>query len=67
MTVINALKKFAYAVPLKAETGKVVAYGLEHMLAENKMKYLQTDNDKQYYNTYVQVLLNKYNVKHCST
>lgn len=67
MTVINAFSKFAFAVPLKTKTGKEVAHALEPILAANRMKYLQTDNGKEYYNRYVQSLLKKYNVKHYST
>lgn len=67
MTVINAFSKYAYAVPLKTKTGKEVAHALEPILSVNKMKYLQTDNGKEYYNTKVQALLNKYKVKHYST
>lgn len=67
MTVINAFSKFAYAVPMKTKTGKEVVCALEPILQTNKMKYLQTDNGKEYYNSTVQALLTKYNVKHYST
>lgn len=67
MTIINAFSKYAHAVPLKTKTGKEVAHALEPILSNNKMKYLQTDNGKEYYNTSVQSLLKKYNVKHYST
>jgi len=67
MTVINAFSKFAYAIPLKTKTGVEVARALAPILAKNKMKYLQTDNGKEYYNSSVQALLKKYNVKHYST
>lgn len=67
MTVINAFSKFAFAVPLKTKTGVDVARAHEPILAANKMKYLQTDNGKEYYNSVVQALLNRYGVKHYST
>lgn len=67
MTVINAFSKYAYAVPLKTKTGKEVTRALEPILTANRMKYLQTDNGKEYYNSTVQALLKKYNVKHYST
>ena len=67
MTVINAFSKVAYAVPLKTKTGKEVADALRPIVSANKMKYLQTDNGKEYYNSAVQTLLNKYGVKHYST
>ena len=67
MTVINAFSKFAYAIPLKTKTGVEVARALETILTKNKMKYLQTDKGKEYYNTAVQALLKRYAVKHYST
>lgn len=67
MTVINAFTKFAYAVPLKTKTGVEVARALEPILVSNKMKYLQTDNGKEYYNKNVQALLKKHNVIHYSS
>lgn len=67
MTVINAFTKFAYAIPLKTKTGVEVANALEPILEQNKIKYLQTDNGKEYYNRTVQALLTRYNVKHYST
>jgi len=67
MTVINTFSKFAYAIPLKTKTGVEVAHALTPILAKNKMKYFQTDNGKEYYNSSVQALLKKYNVKHYST
>ena len=51
MTVINAFTKYAYAVPLKMKTGKEVTNALKPILAANRMKYLRTDNGKEYYNS----------------
>ena len=56
MTVINAFSKFAYAIPLKTKTGVEVARALEPILNKNKIKYLQTDQGKEYYNRTVQTL-----------
>ena len=67
MTVINAFSKFAYAVPLKTEKGAEVARALEPILKTNRMKYLETDNGKEYYNSAVQSLLDTYKVKLYST
>ena len=67
MTVINAFSKYAYAIPLKTKTGVEVARALEPILIKDKMKYLQTDNGKEYYNRNVETLLKKYNVKHYSS
>ena len=67
MTVINAFSKFAYAVPLKPKMGAEVARALEPIVKTNRMKYLQTANGKEYYNSDVQSLLDKYKVKLYST
>lgn len=44
-----------------------MAAALEPILADNRMKHLQTDEGKEYYNSVVQALLKKYNVNHYST
>ena len=67
MTIINAFSKYAYAVPLKTKTGVEVARALEPILRANKMKYLQTDNGKEYYNSSVQKLLSRYGITLYST
>ena len=67
MTVINAFSKYAYAIPLKTKSGVEVAHALEPIIVKNKMKYLQTDNGKEYFNSAVQALLKRFNVKHYSS
>ena len=67
MTIINAFSKYAYAVPMKTKTGVEVARALEPILRANKMKCLQTDNGKEYYNSSVQKLLSRYGITLYST
>ena len=67
MTMINAFSKYAYAVPLKTKKGIEVARALEPILRANIMKYLQTDNGKEYYNSTVEKLLSRYGVTLYST
>lgn len=66
MFVINAFSKFSYAVSLKTKTGKEVAATLQPILTANRIKYLQTDKGKEFYNSVVQTMLNKYGVIHYS-
>lgn len=67
MTVINCFSKFAYALPMKTKTAGEVVKVLETVLRTNRMKHLQTDNGKEYYNKQVRALLKKYGVNHYST
>lgn len=66
MTVINPFSKFAYAVSLKAKTDGELVRALEPKFVSNKVKYLKTNNGKEYYNSTVQALINRYKMKHYS-
>lgn len=48
MTVINALSKFFYAVPLKTKNGADIARALYPLLAVNSMKFLLMDKGKEF-------------------
>lgn len=63
MMVINAFNKLACAILLKTKTSSEVTDALEPVLRTNRMKYFQTDDGKEYYNSAVHTLLNKYAVK----
>lgn len=67
LTVINCFSKFAYAIPLKSKTGEAVAAALKPIFEINKMKYLQTDQGKEFYNSHVRHLLSKHNINLYST
>lgn len=67
MTMINCFSKLAFAVPLKDKSGPEVAKALEPILAKHKMKHLQTDDGKEWYNKHVAKLTNLYKIKHYST
>lgn len=67
MTMINCFSKFAFAVPLKDKSGLEVAKALEPILSKHKMKNLQTDDGKEWFNTNVARLVKKYKINHYST
>lgn len=67
LTMINCFTKFAFAIPLKNKTGLETAKALEPILAKNKMKHFQTDNGKEWFNTHVQKLVEKYKINHYTT
>lgn len=43
--------------------GKEVAATVEYIVAANRMKYRQTDQETEYYRSVIQIKLNKYGVK----
>lgn len=69
LTVINCFTKVADATPLRNKTSKEVADAMEHIIRKHsdKMKLLQTDNGKEYYNSVFKSLMMKYNIHHYST
>ena len=69
MTVINCFTKVADAIPLKNKTAQQVTNAMERIIQRNinKIKLLQTDNGKEYYNKLFNMLMQKYNIKHYST
>lgn len=67
MTMINCFSKMAFAVPLKSKTGVEVSRALEPILKKHKMKHFQTDDGKEWYNTHVKKLMEKYSINHYST
>jgi len=69
LVVINCFTKVADALPLKDKTSSTVVKAMEQMILndKNRMKLLQTDNGKEYYNKLFKDLMMKYNIKHYST
>lgn len=68
LVVINAFSKFVWTVPVKRKTGKEVATALNSILKNlsNAPKNLQTDLGKEFYNSEVRNLLQRYNIHHYS-
>ena len=67
LIVIDCFSKFLYAYPLKTKTGKEVSLAFEKLFKKTRPKLLQTDAGTEFYNSHVQKVLKKYNVKHYST
>lgn len=67
LTMINCFSKFAFAIPLKTKKAEEVEEALKPILAKHKMKNLQTDDGKEWYNSKVKKLLSMYKINHYST
>lgn len=67
MTMINCFTKVAFAVPLKSKAAKEVALALEPILFKHKFKNFQTDQGKEFFNSHVKALLDKYKINHYVT
>lgn len=67
LTAINCFTKYAYAVPIKNKTGVLIKKALEPILESNKIRLIQTDNGTEFYNSTVQALFKKYNLRHYSS
>ena len=65
LCVIDIFSRYAYTRPLKDKTGPEVANALKDIFDTNqiKPKRLQTDQGKEFYNQYVQQLLDSYNIE----
>lgn len=69
LTVINCFTKVADALPLSNKTGKHVTNAMEKIIKrdKNKIKHLQTDDGKEYFNQWFGALMKKYKINHYST
>jgi len=69
LVVINCFTKVADALPLKDKTALTVVKAMEQIILndEHRMKLLQTDDGKEYFNKLFKDLMMKYNIKHYST
>lgn len=67
LTMINCLSKFAFAVPLKSKSAAEVVSRLEPILRKHKMKHLQTDDGKEWFNSKFTKLMVQYKINHYST
>ncbi|WP_185964923.1 DDE-type integrase/transposase/recombinase, partial [Klebsiella pneumoniae] len=69
LTVINCFTKVADAIPLKDKSGKSVTSAMDTIIRRdrNKMKYLQTDDGKEFFNKYFADLMRNNNIIHYST
>lgn len=69
LTVINCFTKVADAIPIKDKTGKSVAEAMEKIIKKEKQKirHLQTDDGKEYFNKVFSELMKKFEINHYST
>lgn len=68
LVVVDALSKYAWAVPLKKKTGKEVTEAFRKIVTEGrKPQKLQTDAGKEFYNKTFQEWLTSQGIHHFST
>jgi len=69
LTIIDCFTKVADALPLKDKTGKSVTEAMETAIKRGKhrIKHLQTDDGKEYFNKDFSNLMEKYGINHYST
>ena len=68
LTIIDIFSRFALAIPIKSKKGPHVAAAIEKAFKVMKPpRKLQTDMGKEFYNSHVKRVLNRYRVHHFST
>ncbi|XP_025265428.1 uncharacterized protein LOC112638266 [Camponotus floridanus] len=69
LTVIDALSKYAWAVPLKRKSGDEIARALSSVTrASGRLpRNLQTDKGKEFYNAEVRRFIDRHGINHYST
>ncbi|XP_050449699.1 uncharacterized protein LOC126850601 [Cataglyphis hispanica] len=68
-TIINVLSKYTWAVSLKNKGRSETADAITEIIRDSKRypRIMQTDMEKKFYNTDVQRLMKKHDIKHYST
>ena len=66
LTCIDVFSRYARAIPIKTKSAKDVSEAIQIMLKDTHPKDLQTDLGKEFYNSSVRALLNKYKIGHYS-
>lgn len=69
LIAIDTFSKMAYAEPLKDKTGPEVTNAMDHIFRKigQRIKNLQTDDGKEFFNSTMKRLLTQYHVNHYST
>lgn len=74
LIVIDVFSKVAYAEPLKEKTGEAVTRAMNSIFRKvhrhnphHRIKNLQTDDGKEFFNTTMKRLLEKFKINHYST
>lgn len=64
LTGVDLFSRFAYAHPLKSKEAKLVAVAIESLLQNRIIDSIQTDQGKEFMNTTMKRLMEKYEVNH---
>ena len=67
LTCIDIFSKYAFVIPLKDKKGITMKNALQKTFNKRKLKFLWTDNGKEFYNNQVNDLLEKNNIRSYST
>ena len=68
LTVIDALSKYAWAIPLKTKSVKEVTAVMATIMKQGRYpKNLQTDKGKEFYSSDLRLLMKKRGINHYST
>lgn len=68
LTVIDIFSKYAWAIPIKSKTGKVVTHAMKSILdSGNIPKNIHSDMGKEFYNKEFKALLNNHEINLYST
>lgn len=67
LTIINCFTKVADAIPLKNKSANETAAAMKKYLSKHKVKNLQTDFGKEFYNLVFKKLMQDYKINHYST
>lgn len=68
MTIIHCFSRYAWVVPLKNKTGKVLADAFTKVFRKGRVCHkLQTDQGKEFVNSEVKNVFGKYGINHFTT
>ena len=68
LMVLDVFSKCGFIEPLKDETGETVTSAFEKLFRQGREpQFLRVDKSKEFYNTYLKDLLEKYRIKMYST
>ena len=66
LTCVDVFSRYARAIPVKSKSAKDMSNAIRIMFENAQPKNIQTDLGKEFYNSSVKTILNKYNINHYS-
>ena len=66
LTCVDVFSRYARAVPVKSKTSKDMATAIQSMMKDVQPRFVQTDLGKEFYNSKVKSVFDKYGIKHYS-